>query len=74
MGKTADELTELKQEDDKLAEEVFQQANCTTWFFRCRAKMDTFQDQQRYVKDFCKEFTVDADVFFLKGEISSLGG
>lgn len=63
MGKTADELTELKQEDDKSAEEVFQQANCTTWLFRCRAKMDTFQEQQRYVKDTCKQFTIDADIF-----------
>lgn len=51
MGKSADELTELKQEDDKQAEEVFQQAHCTTWLFRCRAKMDTFQEQQRYAKD-----------------------
>lgn len=27
--------------------QVFQEANCKTFTFRCKAKMDTFQDQQR---------------------------
>jgi replication factor A1 len=53
MGMSADELAELKENDEKndtkAAAEVFQEANCKTWVFRCRAKMDTFQDQQRYI-------------------------
>jgi replication factor A1 len=48
MGMTADELNELRENDDNAAGEVFQEANCKTWVFRCRAKMETFQDQQRY--------------------------
>ncbi|KAI9787566.1 MAG: Replication factor A protein 1 [Geoglossum umbratile] len=51
MGISADELAELKENDEKndgnAAAEAFQEANCKTWVFRCRAKMDNFQDQQR---------------------------
>ncbi|KAI9681120.1 MAG: Replication factor A protein 1 [Caeruleum heppii] len=48
MGMSADQLVELKENGDaNAAVEVFQEANCKTWIFRCRAKMDTFQDQQR---------------------------
>ncbi|KAL8968621.1 MAG: hypothetical protein Q9183_002379 [Haloplaca sp. 2 TL-2023] len=47
MGMSADALMELKENDDKASSEVFQEANCKTWVFRCRAKMDNFQDQQR---------------------------
>ena len=49
MGMSADQLTELKDNDEKAAGEVFQEANCKTWVFKCRAKMDNFQDQQRYI-------------------------
>lgn len=47
MGMSADQLNELKENGDKAGEERFQEANCTTWLFKCRAKMDNFQDQQR---------------------------
>ncbi|KAI9818302.1 MAG: Replication factor A protein 1 [Thelocarpon impressellum] len=47
MGRSADALAELRETDEKAAAELFQDANCTTWVFRCRAKMDNFQDQQR---------------------------
>lgn len=48
-GKSADELMELRDsgEDTKLAAE-FEAANCRKLNFRCRAKMDTFGDTQRY--------------------------
>ncbi len=29
--------------------EAFSDANCKSFIFKCKAKMDTFQDQQRYV-------------------------
>ncbi|KAK3174820.1 hypothetical protein OEA41_002066 [Lepraria neglecta] len=50
MGKSADQVTELTEaggEDKTAADNVFQDANCKTFVFKCRAKMDTFQDQQR---------------------------
>ncbi len=49
MGKSADELMEIKEVDDKKVSEIFSDANCTTWNWKCKAKMDTFQEQQRYV-------------------------
>lgn len=54
MGMSADQLTELKENDEKAAEEVFQAATCKPWVFRCRAKMDNYQDQQRFVQSFFK--------------------
>jgi replication factor A1 len=47
MGMSADQLTELKESDDKAAADVFQEANCKQWNFKCKAKMDSFQEQQR---------------------------
>ena len=51
MGKSADQVMELSQseakEDKAAADNAFQAANCNTFVFKCRAKMDTFQDQQR---------------------------
>ncbi|KAI9772109.1 MAG: Replication factor A protein 1 [Geoglossum simile] len=51
MGMSADELSEMKENDErndtKTAAGVFDEATCKTWVFRCRAKMDNFQDQQR---------------------------
>lgn len=46
-GTTADQLTEMRLSDDKAAGELFQEANCRTWNFRCRAQIDHFGDQQR---------------------------
>jgi replication factor A1 len=38
MGMTADQLTELK-DNDEAAGEVFQEANCKSWVFKCRARL-----------------------------------
>jgi len=46
-GRSADEVTEMRENDDTAAAAVFEAANCRTFKFRCRAKMDTFGDQQR---------------------------
>ena len=48
MSMSADQLIEMKEEGGKDGTtEYFQEANCKTWVFKCRAKMDTFQDQQK---------------------------
>lgn len=49
LGTTANELMELKDNDEKAYQEKITQANCNTWVFRCRAKMDSFQETTRYV-------------------------
>ena len=45
IGMSADDLTQLKNEERDV--EVFQRATYQTFTFRCKAKMDTYQDQQR---------------------------
>lgn len=51
MGMSADQLNQLKEDEaennGKAAGDAFQDANCKTFNFKCRAKMDNFQDQQR---------------------------
>ena len=47
MGMSGDDLMELKENDEKAYDEVFQEASCQTWVFNCRAKMDSYQDVQR---------------------------
>ena len=47
IGIPANELTELKENDEKVFTEKIAQANCRSWVFRCRAKMDSFQETQR---------------------------
>ncbi|KAN0072514.1 hypothetical protein V8E54_009443 [Elaphomyces granulatus] len=47
MGITANELNEAREEDEKLLNEIYQEANCRTWIFRCKAKADNFNDQPR---------------------------
>jgi len=47
MGTTADQLMQLREDDQAAVGEIFQGANCQTWSFRCRAKIDNFGDQQR---------------------------
>lgn len=47
MGTSADDLMQLHEDDPSAFGEVFQEANCRTWSFRCRAKFDTFNDQHR---------------------------
>ncbi|MCJ1308938.1 Replication factor A protein 1 [Agyrium rufum] len=47
MGMSANDLMDLKEADEKAYAETFQEANCQTLIFNCRAKMDSYQDQQR---------------------------
>ncbi|KAI9739046.1 MAG: Replication factor A protein 1 [Cirrosporium novae-zelandiae] len=47
MGMNAEELTSLKENDEAKASEAFQEANCRTWVFKCSARMDNFNDNQR---------------------------
>ena len=48
MGMPAADVVAMKDEgDERRIAEVFADANCKTFVFRCRAKMDNFQDQQR---------------------------
>ncbi|KAL4901967.1 hypothetical protein BDW74DRAFT_68957 [Aspergillus multicolor] len=47
MGTSADQLMELQQNEDKAIGDIIQNANCRTWTFGCRAKIDHFGDQQR---------------------------
>ena len=48
MGMTANEIMAMKEEgDDKRVAELFAEANCRTFVFRCKAKMDTFNEQQK---------------------------
>lgn len=47
MGMPANDLMQMKEDDERAATEAFAEANCKTLVFRCRAKMDTFQDVQR---------------------------
>ncbi len=54
MGMSADQLMELKENNDQAAGEIFQDATCKSWIFKCRAKMDNFQDQQRLALIFDK--------------------
>ena len=49
MGITANQLMEAREEDEKVVNDIYQEANCRTWVFRCKAKTDTFGDQPRYV-------------------------
>jgi len=47
MGMSADQLMEHKEIDEKKVSEIFSDANCRTWNWKCLAKMDNFQDNQR---------------------------
>ena len=48
MGMGANDLMKMKEEgEDAAVTEAFADADCKTFVFRCKAKMDTFQDQQR---------------------------
>lgn len=51
MGTTADELVNMEAENKYEVSELFQEANCQTWSFRCKAKMDHYGEQQRYVQN-----------------------
>ncbi|KAL2441201.1 Replication factor A protein 1 [Exophiala dermatitidis] len=47
LGRTADELMAIKDEDQKQVEEIFSEANYKTWNWKCKARLDNFQEQQR---------------------------
>lgn len=47
MGMDANELVAMKDEDEKKAQEVFIQAIGKTMYFRCRAKMETYQNEPK---------------------------
>jgi len=47
MGMSADELMEIQEVDEKRLSDIFSQAHCKTWIWKCKAKMDSFQEQQR---------------------------
>ena len=50
MSVPANDLMAMREEGETTKEEaLFSDANCKTFIFKCKAKMDTFQDQQRYV-------------------------
>jgi replication factor A1 len=49
MGMSADEVMELQKRDDGSFNQAFEAANCRKMTFRCRAKMDSYGDQPRYV-------------------------
>ena len=49
MGTTADELMALQEVDVQKFSNVFQESIGKTWNFKCKAKMDNFQEQQRHV-------------------------
>ncbi|KAK4228740.1 hypothetical protein QBC38DRAFT_139870 [Podospora fimiseda] len=46
-GKSADEIMELQNASDPRFSDEFEAANCKTLIFRCRAKMDSYGEQQR---------------------------
>jgi replication factor A1 len=48
MGMSADDLFELSElEEEKPYLDAFVEANCKTYIFKCRAKLDVYEDQQR---------------------------
>ncbi|QUC23289.1 uncharacterized protein UV8b_07530 [Ustilaginoidea virens] len=47
FGMTANELMDLKEQDDAKFMAAFETVNCKKFHFRCRAKMDNFGDAQR---------------------------
>jgi replication factor A1 len=48
MGVSADELAQVKEDgDENKSTKMIEDATCKTWNFRCRAKMDNYNDEQR---------------------------
>lgn len=47
LGKDANFMTELKENDSKQAEEIFAAAQSQTYQFQCSARQDNFNDQVR---------------------------
>lgn len=49
FGISANDLMELKENDEQRFTAAFDEVNCKKLYFRCRAKMDNFGDAQKYV-------------------------
>jgi replication factor A1 len=47
LGKSADELHHLRENAVEEGKKVIDDAMCQTWVFKCRAKLDTYQDTSR---------------------------
>lgn len=48
MGRSADELQQVKEDGDETRfSKLIEDATCRSWSFRCRAKMDSYNDEQR---------------------------
>lgn len=47
MGMSADELMDVKENDEDRVPAIFEAANCSKLSFRCRAKMDMYGENQR---------------------------
>lgn len=52
LGVSGDELGQMRETDEPAYDNVFQQANFKEYVFRIRAKVDTFNDEQR-LKCYC---------------------
>lgn len=48
MGISANQLHELREADEVAYTALFQEKCCQTLQFKCRAKLDNYQDQQKY--------------------------
>jgi len=59
LGKSADELHELRETDNDAAKEVIENAMCRQYIFRCRAKLETYQDQERIRTSVSSLATID---------------
>jgi replication factor A1 len=47
IGRSADQMMELKEESDDDLKQAFEDATCKTMVFKIRARTDNYQDQQR---------------------------
>lgn len=47
MGMSADELMEVKENDEDRSQPIFEAANCSKFSFQCRAKMDNYGENPR---------------------------
>ncbi|RMZ82097.1 hypothetical protein DV737_g2151, partial [Chaetothyriales sp. CBS 132003] len=63
IGMTADKLMEIKETNEKKLADIFSDANCRTWNFKCKAKMDVFQEEQRQVLSLSPVKSSHADEF-----------
>jgi len=64
MGVKANDLMALRDEgEDTKVAEIFNEANCKTYVFRCKGKMDSYNDTQRvrYQVQFAKQLDFAAE-------------